>query len=738
MRVSKFVKPNKDILIEYIYDDGNNISEGYRLLQNVRDNSLSYVGAESSITNNEQSNQLVQLDAVTNNFGLLNTNTYGFLQLRDFSSGFPNRHDIIKVHLPVNYTFGEYLGFYLKVFTFDFDNQKVVTLSNFYFDISNLDQTQLLNFNSPAFLFQEKLWGKNITLMVPSTYAIARQRVGDAPKENSINSNLTNRAGLSLTSPVFLDFHFIAQKRTVNSLVTYNLTPKVSISLPQAPDFENIGVKIQHSQNGDYFEIFGTFNGDINQFDNFIQNAVSIGNRYYVTYTITLFEQNIRGKSFTITVTDNFAERIEYRPIIKFSTTTAIIDVEMNMIDAVDESSIYRKSSYGMLQDEVSKYSLNLTKINIANAAKPKIYNIKSPEGAGIFGNQNTRGRINSGLPGSKFKGENGLSVGINQVYLEPIKVNYAVLTNMYTVVAKSDNVIVGKDTFYGLGKLELLIQPFDNIIKLKIARDVTQITLATTVTTPSQVSAQTEYLDMTNMGEIKFVIKNPQILFETTLLISSNEVDLANGIVVFKIPASKIPDIKKVSESGFNVFYVTSSTDAGTTVVYSGIYSIYDSIENIRNLRSQAEAAQSDAARAESQIIDDPELANRRTPGIATVTLSQNGSNNIGATNSEVTQSTSVESSTKFGNNTYTIDSKSNLIVNGYLWTNSQIKDVLALTTPPIQLTFKSDGLYSFNKFLSKLVDLNEALKRKYIKIETDRELLESTQNAFRDEQSS
>ena len=43
MRVSKFVKPHKDILIEYIYDDGNNISEGYKLLLNLRDNSFSYL-----------------------------------------------------------------------------------------------------------------------------------------------------------------------------------------------------------------------------------------------------------------------------------------------------------------------------------------------------------------------------------------------------------------------------------------------------------------------------------------------------------------------------------------------------------------------------------------------------------------------------------------------------------------------------------------------------------------------
>ena len=736
MRVSKFVKPNKDILIEYIYDDGNNISEAYKILQNVRDNSLSYVGAKSTSTNNSPTNQLVELDSVTNNFGLLDTDTYGFLQLRDYSSGFPNRHDIIKVHLPINYTFGEYLGFYLKVFTFDLNNETPKVLSNFYFDISNINQSELLNFNSPAFLFQEKLWGKSITIMVPSAYSISRQRVNNSPKVNSINANLTNGVGLSLTSPVFLDFHFINQKRTVNSVITYNLTPKVSISVPQAPDFENIGVKIEHSQNGDYFEIFGTFNGDINQFDDFIQNSVALGNRYYVNYTITLFEQNIRGKSFTITVSDNFNERIEYRPIIKFSTTTAIIDVEMNLVDAVDNSSIYRKSSYGLLQDEVSKYSLSLTKINIANAAKPKIYNIKSPEGAGIFGN--TKGRVNTGLPGSTFKSENGLNVGINQVVLDPIKINYAVLTNMFSVVAKSDNVIVGKDTFYGLGKLEILIQPFDNIIKLKIARDVSQVTTAGSLNAPSQISASVEYLDMTNMGEIKFVVKNQQLLFETTLLISSNEVDLANGIVVFRIPASKIPDLKKISESGYNVFYVTSTTDSGTVVVYSGIYSIYDSIQNIQNLRNQAQAAQLASAQNESFVINDPDLTTQR--GTATVTLTQANNSNIGTTTQSNTSSgsTSVESSTKINGVVYTIDSKSNLVISGYTWTNVQIKEVLALNSPPINLSFKSDSIYSFGKFLSKLTDLSQLLQNKFIKTIADRELLETSQEAFRDSQSS
>jgi hypothetical protein len=717
MRVSKFVKPNKDILIEYIYDDGNNISESYKILKNIRNNSFSYIAASASITNNTPSNQLVQLDAVTNNFGLLNTETYSFLQTKDYASGFPIRHDTIKVHIPINYTFGEYLGFYLKVYSFDYINKNQISLSNFYFDGSNVDQSYLQNYNSPPFLFQEKLWGKNITLQFPSVYSVSRLRVGTGAKQNSINDVLTSGLGLSLTSPVFFDFHFINQKKTVNSITTFNLAAKISMSVPQAPDFENIGLRIDHALNGDYFEIYGTFNGDINQFDNFIQDSVLSGSRYYVTYTITLFEQNIRGKSFAITVTDNFNEKIEYRPIIKFSTTTAIIDVEMNIIDAVDQSSIYRKSSYGMLQDEVAKYSINLTKINIANASKPKIYNIKSPEGVGIFGSNG----LGAGLP-------------INQVYLDPIKVNYAVLTNIFSIVAKSDNVVVGKNTFYGIGKLEIILQPFDNVVQFKLAQDVTQVTTAPSLRVPDQISASVKYMDLTGMGEIKLVIKNNQVYFETTLYFGSNEVDLANGIVVFKIPQSKIPDIRKVYDSGFNLFYITSSTETGTVTIYSGLFLIFDTLSNINTLRVRATEAQQSSQSPTTRIIPDPDITGRQ--GTAIVTLQQvaagTGTNNQTGTSSTANTSTSVESTIKIKNVTYTIDSKSNLIINGYTWTSSQLKEVLGLPSPPIQLSFKTDSLYSFNKYLDKLSDLSNKLKSKYVKNPADKSLLDSTQNTF------
>jgi hypothetical protein len=574
MRVSKFIKVHKDILLEYIYDDGNLIGEPYETLVNIKDHSYSYVAGVSSGTINTRSNQLFKIDGINNRYGKVDVNQYPFLQVKEFGGGFPIRHDTIKIHLPINYTFGEYSGFYIKVFSFDSPNTKTYDLSNFFFDLTDPGTTAIIGYSSPPLNFQEKLWGKNIQLTIPSVYSIANQRENNNTKPNTINYNLTNGIGLNLNSPIFIDFQFITKKETINNITTYLLTSKLSTSIPQTPEFEKLGVKIEESINGDFFEIYGTFNNTIGEFKRFIDNAVSLGNRYYVQYTITMYEQNIRGKSIVMTVIDNFNEKVEFRPIIKFSTTTAIIDVEMKLIDSVDDSQILRRASFGMLQDQVSKYSLSMLKINLKNAHKPKIYNIKSPIGAGIFG----RGDNLSLGSGSGF-GNGGSSV-----ILEPVKVPFPVLIDKFNVVAKSDNVKVNKDTFYGLGKLQIVIYPFDNIVKFIIASDIDNSQVLSPSGTIGTVTAP-RYMDLTNMGGIKMIIKNQQLSEEFNLYMESGEVNLELGVVIFKIPTSKINNLRKISDSGINVFYITTSQENTTSVIYSGLYKIYDSISNISDL---------------------------------------------------------------------------------------------------------------------------------------------------------
>ena len=57
-KISKFVKLDKDVLLEYIYDDGNLISESYDILVDSRDRRQSYISGSSSITGNTIGNQL--------------------------------------------------------------------------------------------------------------------------------------------------------------------------------------------------------------------------------------------------------------------------------------------------------------------------------------------------------------------------------------------------------------------------------------------------------------------------------------------------------------------------------------------------------------------------------------------------------------------------------------------------------------------------------------------------------
>jgi len=594
MKISKYAKVHRDVLFEYVYNDGNLISEQYKVLVNIKDGIKSFLSTDTSGTNNIKLNQLFKIDPVANKFGKVDPTYYSFLQEKDYSAGIPVRYDTIKLHLPINYTFGEYIGAYIKVYTYGYDNRNLFELCNFYFDMSDISQSYLLNYTSPPLLFQEKLWGKNLTIEIPSVSEIAAQRVDNRAKENSINSNLTDGIGLSLTSPIFVDFHFINKSQTLNGVTTYLLSPKTTITVPQTPEFEQLGLKIDHSINGDLFEIYGTYNDTIAELKTFIDNSATLGNKYQIEYSITMYEQNIKGKTLRVRVDENFNEKIEYRPIIKYSTTTAIIDVEMKLIDTVDDSFVIRRASYGMLQDEVSKYSLNLSKINLRNASKPKIYNTRV--GSSLFGDANTG--VGSGKSGSgNGNGSSADGFSGTNITIQPIKVPFPVLIDKFNIVGKSENVVFQKNKFYGLGKLLINVFPFDNVINFVIAQNI------------AEGSNTIKYLDMSNMGDIQLEFKNTVIEVKVPIYREA-ENNLSIGQVVFKVTKNKISDIRKIYDGGTNVFYITSTTGDITTVIYSGLFKMYDSSSNINEMNQNLPSAI--GISGNPNIIEDSSSANK------------------------------------------------------------------------------------------------------------------------------
>jgi hypothetical protein len=262
----------------------------------------------------------------------------------------------------------------------------------------------------------------------------------------------------------------------------------------------------------------------------------------------------------------------------------------MRLIDAVDDSYIIRRASYGMLQDEVSKYSLNLTKINLSNAHKPKIYNIKSNIDPSLVGMSNSMGRITK--PVSVSKAVSGRVSGSNNntpiIQIETVQVPFPVLVDKFNIVGKSDNASFNNTIFYGIGKMIINLYPFDNIITFTIANGDPD---------------KPDFLNMTSYGDIKLTFRNDTNSFDFPLYTDSGSVNLALGQLAFKITQNKFVDIKKLYESGINVFYITSDIQSVKTVVYSSLFKIYDSTANVAGLNQAA------ASNANPTIIKDPKL---------------------------------------------------------------------------------------------------------------------------------
>lgn len=553
MRVSKFLKVDNDVLLEWIYDDDNFLIEDYRMIINTLANTRAFSNTEQtnsqdSETKNTSENQLFLIDSQTRKWGIVDPNTdtnkYLFLQYKNFAGNVPFRYDIIRLHFPVNYTFKDKMGFLLNVSLMNQDQTIKFPISNYFFDKTDPNRLDI-DLTSPPFLFNEKMWGKFIEIAVPSPYAMVNDVIINQgvriPRTGTIHKNLVDEDlnVLSAETPIFIDFQFLTKKNNIANQISYYTTEPFSVTIPVTPEFENLGVSIQKSEQGDYFEIYGTYNNTISEFNTFMENGILMGKRYYVIYEINTFEKNVLSGTLTISQFENFDIPVEFRPIIKYSTTTAVIDVTMKVINAVDDSTITRISTYSMLQEEVSKYSRFLTKIDVRDTYKPKIYNAK-PDLLNIT--------MGNGLKST-----------------QTTKVPYAVMYERINISVKNVSEQVNDTIYYGQGQQQVLLYPSNNIYKFAIIGSVDSKGVnAYSIPTESQVFLR---------------FKSTDTLIETPLYYDSNEVDLKNGIVVFNVLETSYDTLKKMYSNGFDQFYIIIKADVGiTTTLYSGRYLPYNS----------------------------------------------------------------------------------------------------------------------------------------------------------------
>ena len=136
MNSKQYQKVNKDVLIEWLYDDNNTISEPYKILSNQRDLTRQYLASDTTITKNNLANQFFKVDVYGDRYAKVDTEKYPFLTTEELVDQDPIIHDRVTIYLPSNWSFGEYQGVHLRLYTYDSTNKQICELSSFYFRLN--------------------------------------------------------------------------------------------------------------------------------------------------------------------------------------------------------------------------------------------------------------------------------------------------------------------------------------------------------------------------------------------------------------------------------------------------------------------------------------------------------------------------------------------------------------------------------------------------------------------------
>ena len=561
------MKINTNVLMEWTFDSENYIGENYKVITNLNENKKRSFLSTSNINN--INNNLFQLDSVLRKYTIVNPSKYNFLQEQDYSSA-PIPYDTVRLYLPTayNFNFNNYVGLYLKVYGYGYYNNIVYELSNIFFDATSTSSSGLTNLIAP-FIYDEQEWGKYYEFQVPSIDYISNQRLtyatGNTVWNNSINDNLTLTEGLSQTAPIFLDFQYLIAKEVVLGTTYYYAGDSFKSSFPKAPEYNTLAVTIQESTEGDFFEIFGTYGTSNENLDNFVRESENKGRKIRIEYDIYLYEENIQTNMQTIAVTgginDDFTKKILYRPILTFSNTTAAIKVTMRVMDLTDMSTIERYSSLG-LSGNIQKYGKKLISLNVQNLNKLKIYNAKPDEI--VLGKDYFSGNLTT----------------------EIIKVNSPQLIQVGKIIVNSPS---SSNDYKGMGLLNIVITPFDNVIQFRLAK---------IPETNTGNANQFEVYDMSNIlnnSELILTFKSDTESIDKSIYNEADS-DFKNGIVNFKIVENDLNVLKKIYNKGYVNFYLTllSNKDQSTsqtttqvmgknrvkTLLYSGTYSFFEDIK--------------------------------------------------------------------------------------------------------------------------------------------------------------
>jgi hypothetical protein len=454
-------------------------------------------------------------------------------------------YDTIKLHLRTGYSF---YGRGYDGFLFQTKVKRNSGIYNYFNSTVYLNQSSFEIQNPNPFILGESSYSKYIEIKVPSLVDMYSANTNEDFKNTFFG--VTGVNSIPTTANYEFDFKLIDSVVTLGGYDYINVAEGKSLTLSQEDEYTDISVNVEHATDGDYFKIYGTYNGDQAAFENYITGRIATsGDDITLFYEVQVAEQlglnYINTFNNTFTQTSNYDESIVFRPVIMNSSVSSnfLLSVNLRIYNETDNTQIVKTAS--LIYTQPKKYGKKLLKLALnSNFVPSVVYNT---------------------LPNTSVNRE--LNQFVNSIRPSVGETKYvSVAIDTYRIMGGSTQVTVDGAEVNDLTSMDYkkegdgiitLSKVSDNYIKFKIVQ-------------PDGDSMKS--VSLVNAEDLVLIIKSGIIEQQISHDPSFPGVDLGGGEVFFKVPKSVAVRFDQ-SDANQNAdkFYINIKNGSTESLLYYG-----------------------------------------------------------------------------------------------------------------------------------------------------------------------
>jgi len=459
-------------------------------------------------------------------------------------------YDTVRLHLRTGYSFS---GRGYEGFLFQTKAKRGTGVYNYFNSLVYLNASNYEIQNPNPFILGEAAYSKYIEIKVPSI-----KQMYTSSRNLDFEETFFGAAGTAdaivPSANYEIEFKLIDSIFNNNGYNYINVIDGKSVILSQEDEFTDLAVNVEHATDGDYFNIFGTVNGSLSEFESYINGRIqTTSDDITVFYEIQVSEQ--LGLNYvntfvnTFTQTSQYDEPIVFRPVIKNSSISNnfIISANMRIYNETDNTQILKTAS--LMYMEPKKYGLNLLKLNLNSSFAPTVvYNALS--------NTTVNTELNSFV--------NSVRPSVGETKYVPVALStYGIVASNTKMTTDGADVTATSELVYSSdGDLSITLSKVsDNFIKFKIAK---------------QSSSVLSDVSLVNAEDMVIIIKSGVIEERISHDPSFPNVDMGAGEVFFKIPKSTAVRFDQTATNQtYDKFYINIKNGNTESLLYHGTVNI-------------------------------------------------------------------------------------------------------------------------------------------------------------------